>query len=80
MSHTVTVKTMPKPTLIISDLQIWQLQSMVCGKPLFCGQALPSQIIYEHTGWAIKNGATLFFRNTAQICTIFLQKSKSFNS
>ena len=27
-----------------------------------------------------KNGATLFFRNTAQICTIFLQKSKSFNS
>ena len=27
-----------------------------------------------------KNGATLFCRNTAQICTIFLQKSKSFNS
>ena len=27
-----------------------------------------------------KNGATLFCRNTAQICTISLQKSKSFNS
>ena len=36
--------------------------------------------IQAPTGWAKKNGATLFFRNTAQICTIFLQKSKSFNS
>jgi len=35
---------------------------------------------YRYTGWAKKNGATLFCRNTAQICTIFLQKSKSFNS
>ena len=29
------------------------------------------QTLWTFTGWAKKNGATLFFRNTAQICTIF---------